>query len=130
MERRHEKHEDRPSCDPGRTGVSLAEKVIQSAQNPPRKIPTFFQQLEWVAPDPENPDRPCALAGYGLSPETNGEKAGEYVHQVLQDPAQASQLKVHFFEDDKFEFWVNLRMAAKLDLKIPQEVLKGAKTFP
>ena len=89
-----------------------APQIIQTAQDPSRKIPVFVQQLEYVEPDPANPQKPCALAGYGLTAETMGDEAADYLDQVVRDPDQASSLPVKFPQN--FEFWINRTVAAQL----------------
>ncbi len=106
-----------------------APQIIASAHDPSRKIPTFVQQLEYVESDPTDPQKPCAFARYGLTAETMGDEAADYVDKVLRDADQASTLPVKY--PSKFEFWINCTVAGQLGIAVPPNVLAQAdRTFP
>jgi len=107
--------------------VSIASDVIKAAYE--KKVPTFVQQLEWVCPGEWNPEGPYALAGYGVSPEWIGRKAGERVYEVLRDKRKASELPVLSPENDPsaLEFWINEDVANDLAIPIPDDARRKAK---
>ncbi len=109
--------------------VSIAEDVIETAQR--KRIPTFVQQLEYVAKGPWTKNDRFALAGYGLPPKTLGQDTAVYVDKVLRAPSpaeKAMELPVHFFSRSEFKFWINTGVADSLGIKIPPHVL--AKAHP
>lgn len=101
-------------------------KLVQKDFN----IPVFVEQPELVCPD-WGTRKNYALGGFGVSPDWVGQRAADYVGQVLQAPDKASTLPVVFPHEmqgpaSPFEFWVNKTVANGFQLAIPS----GAKTCP
>lgn len=109
---------------------SCAGQMIKSAHDPARKIPTLVQQLEWVCRSPQDPMGPRALAGYGVTPEWVGTKAGGHVHKVILIPDDARSLPVLTPSDADREFWINLDVAGALGVPLVAPLPAWAKPCP
>ena len=104
--------------------------MISSAHDLARKIPTLVQQLEWVCRDPQDPMGPPALAGWGVTPEWVGIKAGGYVHKVIQRAEDAKTLRVLTPDDPDREFWINKDVATTLGVPLVNPLPDWAKPCP
>jgi hypothetical protein len=109
---------------------SCAGDMIRSAHDPARKIPTLVQQLEWVCRAPQDPTGPPALAGWGVTPEWVGTKAGGYVHTVIQSPDDARSLPVLTPSNADRKFWINMDVAATLGVPLVSPLPAWAKPCP
>ena len=107
-----------------------AGEMIRCAHDPSRKIPTLVQQLEWVCRPPDDPMGPPAFAGYGVTPEWVGTKAGDYVHKIILTPDEAKRLDVLTPLDGDREFWINLQVAQDLNVPLYHPLPKWAKPCP
>ncbi len=95
--------------------VSHWQTVISRAQDG-KKIPTFFQVLEFARADPNDPNKPCALGAYGIPGNTVGVEAAELVHKILWQNKAPGDLEVKVLDDEKryFQLWWNNDVARAL----------------
>ena len=117
-----------PVVDSQRTGLFMipddlvgrcAPDVIRAAHG--RKIPTFFQQLEWVCPGKGTAGPPFAPGGYGVTAEWVGRETAGYVHPVIERPdPDAATRDPRYPRKDERQFRVNENVAQDdLGLKTP-----------
>jgi len=107
---------------------TCAAQIIRVAHA--RRIPTFFQQLEWVCKGDWNTQGPYGLAGHGVTPRWIGENAATVVDPVLRNPDAATDRDVVYPTDRDLRFWINSDAATQLQVQIPREVLRQAEVCP
>ncbi len=92
--------------------VSNWQNVITLAQQE-KGVPTFWQVLEFVKPDPNTPARPCALGGYGIPGKTVGERTAEIVDKVLKG-TKPGEIAVTVLDETYYKLWWNNDVARAL----------------
>ncbi len=96
---------------PPSSSFNIPGYILETAAK--RSIPTMFNSSFWVERG--------ALASYGADEHETGRQAARLVEKVLLKGVDPGGIPVEV--NAKFEFSVNLKVAKKLGLKIPPEVL-------